>query len=36
MTEGRALILTGVAHLALLAGLSLTWSLQESNFPSFN
>lgn len=36
MTEGRALILTGAAHLALLAGLSLTWSMQESNFPSFN
>jgi hypothetical protein len=36
MTEGRALILTGAAHLALLAGLSLTWSMQQSNFPSFN
>ena len=36
MTEGRALILTGAAHLALLAGLSLTWSMQESNFPSFS
>ena len=36
MTEGRALILTGAAHLALLAGLSLTWSMQQSSFPSFN
>ncbi|MDO9486879.1 MAG: hypothetical protein Q7J32_00775 [Sphingomonadaceae bacterium] len=36
MTEGRALILTGVAHLALLAGLSLTWSMQQSSFPSFS
>lgn len=36
MNEGRALILTGVAHLALLAGLSLTWSMQQSSFPSFS
>lgn len=36
MTEGRALILTGVAHLALLAGLSLTWTMQQSSFPSFS
>lgn len=36
MTEGRALILTGAAHLALLAGLSLTWSMQQSSFPSFS
>jgi hypothetical protein len=36
MTEGRAIIVMGAAHLALLAGLSLTWSLQQSNFPSFN
>ena len=35
MTEGRAIILMGAAHLALLAGLSLTWSMQQSNFPSF-
>ena len=36
MTEGRAIILMGGAHLALLAGLSLTWSMQQSNFPSFS
>lgn len=36
MTEGRALILTGIAHLALLAGLSLTWTMQQSSFPSFS
>ena len=30
------MILTGAAHLALLAGLSLTWSMQQSSFPSFN
>lgn len=36
MTEGRAIILMGAAHLALLAGLSLTWSLQQSSLPSFN
>lgn len=35
MTEGRAIILMGAAHLALLAGLSLTWSMQQSSFPSF-
>lgn len=36
MTEGRALILTGVAHLALLAGLSLTWSMQQAALPTFS
>lgn len=35
MTEGRAILLAGAAHLALLAGLSLTWSMQQSSFPSF-
>lgn len=35
MTEGRAIILAGVAHLALLAGLSLTWSMQQASLPSF-
>lgn len=36
MTEGRALILAGVAHIALLAGLSLTWSMQQASLPSFS
>ena len=30
------MILTGAAHIALLAGLSLTWSMQQSSFPSFS
>jgi outer membrane biosynthesis protein TonB len=35
VTEGRAILIAGTAHLALLAGLSLTW-MQQSSFPSFS
>ncbi len=35
MTEGRAILIAGVAHLALLAGLSLTWAMHQSPLPSF-
>lgn len=33
MTERRALLLAGAAHLALLAGLSLGWSLMSKDIP---
>lgn len=36
MTETRALMLAGAAHLALLAGLSLTWSMHQAALPSFS
>jgi len=35
VTEGRAIMLAAAAHLALLAGLSLTWSMQQAQLPSF-
>lgn len=35
MTEGRAILIAGAAHIALLAGLSLTWSMQQKSLPSF-
>jgi outer membrane biosynthesis protein TonB len=35
VTEGRAIMLAAAAHLALLAGLSLTWSMQQADLPSF-
>jgi len=35
VTEGRAILIAGTAHLALLAGLSLTWSAQQSSLPTF-
>lgn len=33
MTEGRALVVAGAAHVALLAGLSLSWSLMSKDVP---
>jgi outer membrane biosynthesis protein TonB len=33
LTEGRAIVLAGAAHLALLAGLSLSWSLMSKDIP---
>ncbi|MCA3255029.1 MAG: hypothetical protein INF91_05385 [Alphaproteobacteria bacterium] len=33
MTEGRAMMLAGGAHLALLAGLSLSWSMTAKTLP---
>lgn len=36
MTEGRAILLATAAHLALLAALSLSWSMARKTLPTFD